>query len=248
MSMDIERNRPVYLLTSALEFPPPQIANDDGLLAIGGDLSAERLLLAYRSGIFPWFNEELPILWYSPDPRMVLFGEDLRLNRSLRKALKKRPYEIRLDTAFREVIESCADVPRPGQDGTWITQDMIEAYVHLHEMGFAHSAEAWYEGELVGGVYGVSLGSAFFGESMFARANDASKIAFSALVKQLLRWSIHIIDCQVYTDHLAHFGAKEISRSEFLFLLAETQRQPTRRGRWHLDDDLAHPPFKGILS
>jgi len=236
-----KRRYPTYL-TNDLKFPSPQEANSDGLLAVGGDLSSERLILAYNSGIFPWYDYR-PIKWYSPNPRMVLLPENLRINRSLRKALKKRPYEIRFDTAFRDVMKACAEIERPDQDGTWITEEMLQAYTQLHEQGIAHSAEAWHEGELVGGVYGLSLGGSFFGESMFTRANDASKIAFTVLTRQLIRWSISLIDCQVYTEHLASLGAELWPRSQFLKKLEQTKQIPTKRGSWTIDEDLAHPPF-----
>ncbi|MEM9490702.1 MAG: leucyl/phenylalanyl-tRNA--protein transferase, partial [Myxococcota bacterium] len=207
---------PVFRLDERLLFPPPEMADENGVLAIGGDLSPDRLLMAYGMGIFPWYGEDLPIIWHSPDPRMVLKADKLHVSRSLRKALRKGLYDIRLDTAFGAVIEACAVLPRPGQDGTWIVDEMIDAYIELHELGFAHSVEAWRDDELVGGLYGVSLGGAFFGESMFARAPDASKIAFVTLVKQLRAWGIELIDCQVHTDHLARFGAENWPRARFL--------------------------------
>src|SRR5262245_5371070 len=178
---------PVYRLDERLVFPPAHLA-EDGLLAIGGDLSPERLLLAYSQGIFPWYSRSTPILWHSPDPRMVMNPSDLVINRSLRKQLRRRPYELRVDTAFTDVVAGCAQTPRPDQIGTWLVPDMIAAYARLHELGFAHSFEAWKDGALVGGLYGVSLGAAFFGESMFARAPDASKIAFVESVRQLGGW------------------------------------------------------------
>ncbi len=226
---------PIFALDESLVFPPPQLANDEGLLAVGGDLRPERLLLAYSTGIFPWYHEGLPILWHSPDPRMVLRAGELVVSRSLRKSMRRQPYEIRLDTAFREVITQCALRERPGQSGTWITDEMLEAYCELHRLGFAHSAEAWQDGELVGGLYGVSLGAAYFGESMFALAPDASKIAFVTLVEQLLRWDIALIDCQVYTEHLARFGATEWPREDYLEALAVAMERPTRRGIWHFE-------------
>lgn len=223
---------PFYLLKESDAFPPPEWADADGLLAVGGDLRPERLLRAYRAGIFPWYGEGLPILWHSPDPRMVLRAPELRVPRSLAKTMRRAPYEIRLDTAFPDVVRACAQVPRADQPGTWITDDMFVAYCRLHELGFAHSAEAWQDGALVGGLYGVSLGGAFFGESMFALAPDASKIAFVTLVAQLLQWNIHLIDCQTYSDHLARFGATMWPRDEFLLALREAQRTPTREGQW----------------
>ena len=236
---------PVFRLDERLVFPPAELADDNGVIAVGGDLRPERLLLAYASGIFPWYSEDLPIIWHSPDPRMVLRASDLHVSRSLRKAMRKRPYEIRLDTAFRQVIETCAVTPRPGQDGTWITDEMVEAYIDLHELGFAHSAEAWRDGELVGGLYGVSLGAAYFGESMFAHADDASKLAFVALVSQLREWDIELIDCQVHTDHLARFGATKWPRHEYLSVLQTAMQHPTRRGKWSLDPELVITDRRG---
>ncbi len=230
---------PVYRLGPQLAFPPPEEAEPDGLLAVGGDLSPERLLLAYSLGIFPWYEEGLPILWHSPDPRMILLPSELRVPRSLRKVMRRRPFELRLDTAFEAVVRGCAAAERPGQRGTWITAEMIRAYVALHERGFAHSAEAWSGGELVGGLYGVSLGSGFFGESMFALRPDASKVAFVALVSQLVRWSFDLVDCQVHTGHLARFGAVEWRRARFLATLRQTLDKQTRRGAWRFDPDLA---------
>jgi leucyl/phenylalanyl-tRNA--protein transferase len=227
---------PVFRLDERLVFPPVELA-DEGLLAVGGDLRPERLLLAYSQGIFPWYGKNLPILWHSPDPRMVLFPDELVVNRSLKKAMRRKPYELRLDTAFGEVLRGCADVPRPGQNGTWLIPDMVAAYTRMHELGFAHSAEAWRGDELVGGLYGMSLGGCFYGESMFARAPDASKIVFVALVRQLVAWGMSIIDCQVHTEHLERFGAREIPRSEFLQHLHAALEQPTRRGAWTFDLD-----------
>jgi len=192
----------------------------NGLLAAGGDLSVRRLRDAYARGIFPWFNPGDPILWWSPDPRMVLIPDQLHLRRSLRKRLKRRDYEIRVDTAFRRVVSACS-APREGQAGTWITEAMIDAYCALHVAGHAHSVETWIDGELAGGLYGIALGRAFFGESMFTRAPDASKIAFVHLAGQLARSGFGLIDCQMRTDHLASFGAREIPRRAFADRLAE---------------------------
>jgi leucyl/phenylalanyl-tRNA---protein transferase len=225
---------PVYKLDHRLWFPPVDLA-EDGLLAVGGDLRPERLLLAYANGIFPWYEIGLPILWHSPDPRMVLDVNALHVPRSLRRAMRRRPYELRLDTAFRKVMLACAEVPRPGQHGTWITDEMVEAYVRLHDLGLAHSVEAWHGDELVGGAYGVALGAMFFGESMFARADDASKIGFAVLVEQLRRWGLTHVDCQVFTEHLARFGAEEWPRRRYLEVLAAALERPTRRGPWRFD-------------
>jgi leucyl/phenylalanyl-tRNA--protein transferase len=227
---------PVFRLDDRLQFPPVHLA-EDGLLALGGDLRPERLLLGYSQGIFPWYAENLPILWHSPDPRMVMTTRDLVVQRSLRKVIRKQPYELRMDTAFARVLEGCASVPRPGQAGTWLIPEMVDAYTRLHDLGFAHSIEAWQGDALVGGLYGVSLGAAFFGESMFARAPDASKIAFVAAVRQLDAWSIGLIDCQVHTEHLERFGAYEVPRARYLEMLRVALDHPTRRGRWKLELD-----------
>jgi len=227
----------IFRLDRRLLFPPPERAQPSGLLAVGGDLRPERLVLAYGQGIFPWYSENSPILWHSPDPRMVLRAGELQVGRSLSKTIRRGTYTVRLDTAFRSVVEACAAVPRPGQDGTWIMPEMIDAYTELHHRGVAHSAEAWLDGELKGGLYGVSLGAAFFGESMFAHAPDASKVAFVTLVRQLARWGIDLVDCQVHTEHLERFGATEWPRSRFLATLAEAVKAPTRLGPWRLEDE-----------
>jgi leucyl/phenylalanyl-tRNA--protein transferase len=219
-------------------FPPLEAAllRPNGLLAVGGDLSPSRLIEAYRHGIFPWFNEGEPILWWSPDPRMVLFPQELKISRSLRKTLKRGNYEIRADSAFKQVMEACA-APRGEHTGTWIHPEMIAAYGRLHEMGMAHSMETWIEGELVGGLYGVGQGKMFFGESMFSRVSDASKIAFVHLVAQLQRWGFEMIDCQMKTEHLASLGAREISRNEFRQKLKELVHYPERGKKWCLDHE-----------
>ncbi|MEI2768897.1 MAG: leucyl/phenylalanyl-tRNA--protein transferase [Nitrosomonas sp.] len=210
------------IFTSGTSFPPLDRAlkEPNGLLAMGGDLTPQRLLEAYRKGIFPWFNEGEPILWWSPDPRMVLFPDELRISRSLSKELKKSDYQIRADHRFSEVMQACA-APRKGQAGTWIHPEMIAAYTTLHEMKFAHSVEMWVDDELVGGLYGIALGQIFFGESMFSRAPNASKIAFVHLVKQVQEWGFGLIDCQVKTNHLASLGAREIPRAAFAQYLSE---------------------------
>ncbi len=225
---------PVYRLRADLAFPPPSHAEPSGLLAIGGDLSSERLLVAYSLGIFPWYDKP-PILWFSPDPRMVIEPAQLHVARRLRRRLRHGAFELRLDSAFARVIRSCAEVPRDGEPGTWITPDMIDAYTSLHEQGYAHSAEAWRGDELVGGVYGVSLGGAFFAESMFHRATDASKAALTALVWQLEAWGFGLVDCQLPTPHLASLGAKPWPRARFLAALEAALAAPTRRGPWTLD-------------
>lgn len=225
----------IFRLDRRLIFPPAELAEENGLLAVGGDLRPERLILAYRSGIFPWYNEDQPILWHSPDPRTVLLPADLHVGRSLQKTRRRGTFEIRLDTSFREVMMACGETARPGQDGTWITEAMLDAYVKLHRRGVAHSAEAWQDGALVGGLYGVALGGAFFGESMFARVDDASKVAFVTLVEQLQRWGFDLIDCQVHTHHLERFGAVPWPRSRYLAALERSLALPGRPGPWTLD-------------
>jgi leucyl/phenylalanyl-tRNA--protein transferase len=228
---------PVYRLGSSPTFPPPEEAEEGGLLAVGGDLSPQRLLTAYAMGIFPWY-QQAPILWYSPDPRTVLLPGGLRVSRRLRRTLVQGVFELRFDSAFEEVIRSCATVPRRGSPGTWITPDMIAAYCALHELGFAHSAEAWCEGKLAGAVYGVSLGGGFFGESMFFRRRDASKAALVALVWQMEAWGFDLFDCQLHTEHLARLGAGDWPRDRFLRALEKSMERPTRRGRWRLSPGL----------
>jgi leucyl/phenylalanyl-tRNA---protein transferase len=203
----------------------------NGLLCAGGDLSPRRLLAAYAKGIFPWYSEGEPILWWSPDPRMVLFPEEFRISRSLRKVAARGPFEIRVDTAFREVMEACA-APRARQAGTWIVPEMIEAYSTLHALGFAHSVEAWRDGRLTGGLYGMQLGPVFFGESMFARETDASKVALVHLVGRLRDGGCRVIDCQQNTAHLASLGAREIPRGEFVRLLADSIQYPPTPTPW----------------
>lgn len=226
---------PVYRIPKDLVFPPPDLADPSGILGVGGDLSAERLLLAYASGIFPWFSEGQPILWWSPDPRMVLPTDQLRVPRSLGKIIRRGDYRITLDTAFSQVIRACGEVPRPGQDGTWITDGLLLAYTRLYELGFAHSVEAWDGDDLVGGLYGVALGRFFSGESMFARVPDASKVAFVHLVRQLQRWDFPLIDAQVHTEHLARFGAVEIPRGDYLARLGPLVQAASRPGPWRFD-------------
>jgi len=224
----------VFRLPRKPIFPDPELAEPDGLLAVGGDLSPDRLLRAYADGIFPWYSEETPILWWSPEPRMVLLPAEFHLPRSLRRSLRSGAFEIRADTAFGEVIRRCAGKDRPGQDGTWITSEMVLAYERLHDMGFAHSFEAWDGGELAGGLYGVSLGAAFFGESMFADRPEASKVAFAASVDWMRGRGFELIDCQVDTEHLRRFGAREIPRAEFLARLRNALASATVRGKWEI--------------
>ena len=224
-------DEPFPPITAALEEP-------NGLLAAGGDLSVERLVDAYRHGIFPWFNPGQPLLWWSPDPRMALFPRELKVSRSLAKILRNREYEVRADTSFRAVMEACAE-PRPEQGGTWISAEMMAAYCALHDRGIAHSIETWIDGELAGGLYGVALGRMFYGESMFTRYADASKIALVHLVRQLERRQFGMIDCQMYTPHLATLGARQIPRAVFMRTLRELVNYPESPGRWTLDRDLA---------
>lgn len=228
-------------------FPDPRTGAKEGLLAYGGDLIPERLLSAYAQGIFPWYDTP-PILWFSPDPRVVLLPADLRINRTLAKNLRRERYVVRFDTRFREVIEACAEVPRPGQDGTWITDDMIEAYCALFDLGFAHSVEAYEGDELVGGVYGVSLGTAFFGESMFARRSDASKVAFVHLVRYIQALGFDFLDCQAPTQHTTRLGAVEWARDRFLDALEEATARPTRYGRWSAGDVEALTDQSGLIE
>ncbi|MEK7256332.1 MAG: leucyl/phenylalanyl-tRNA--protein transferase, partial [Bacteroidota bacterium] len=214
-------------------FPPPEMAGEEGILAAGGDLSPERLLVAYSQGIFPWFNPDDPILWWSPDPRFVLFPNELKVARSMRPYFNQRKFEVSFDRNFRQVMQECQQ-PRPSQwgSGTWITENMLEAYTRLHKLGFAHSVEVWQGGELVGGLYGVSLGKVFFGESMFAKASNASKFGFISLVKKLEERGFWLIDCQQETEHLGSLGARAISRAAFLEILERNEKEETLRGDW----------------
>lgn len=224
----------VFRLGESLLFPPPHYADPDGLLAVGGDLSCERLLLAYKSGIFPWYSEETPILWWSPDPRLVLFPEELKVSKSLRRVIRKQVFQVTLNRAFRQVMEQCAEVRREQGEGTWILPEMVDAYCRLRRLGYAHSVESWYEGELVGGLYGVAIGRAFFGESMFMRKTDASKVAFVHLVGLLQQWKYELIDCQMTTSHLQSFGAREISRKDFLARLRRAVKKSSPQGAWSI--------------
>jgi leucyl/phenylalanyl-tRNA--protein transferase len=219
-----------------LTFPPVEQASPEGLLAIGGDLKPERLLEAYRHGIFPWYNQEQPILWWSPDPRTVLFPEKLHISRSLKRSLRPGLFTVTFDTCFLDVVQHCAD-PRPQypEGGTWITPAMVEAYSTLHEQGYVHSVETWQEGSLVGGVYGVAIGGAFFAESMFTKVNDASKVGLVSLVRQLQTWGFRIVDCQQSSPHVMRLGAEEIPRAEFVVHVAAAVKLPDRRGRWEFN-------------
>jgi leucyl/phenylalanyl-tRNA--protein transferase len=225
-------------------FPPVDQATENGLLAAGGDLSARRLLEAYRSGIFPWFNQNDPILWWSPDPRMILMTEAVHISKTLNRLIRQHRFNVSFDTAFTEVMQACS-APRANQetepgDHSWIHDDVIQAYSELHEMGQAHSVECWLDGQLVGGLYGVAIGSAFFGESMFSLVKDSSKVALVALCQQLSRWNMPMVDCQIYSDHLASMGAVEISRREFIDQLTVLCEDGPEIGKWQLDADIPH--------
>ena len=224
----------VYFLDSRIRFPDPSEAEPGGLLAVGGDLSSERLLLAYKNGIFPWYSEGYPILWFSPDPRMVFSPGDFRFSKTLLKNVSSGEFSMRVDTDFAAVIENCAHVSRKGQSGTWITEEMKVAYGKLHELGYAHSFETYRRGKLVGGLYGVSLGGAFFGESMFHLETDASKVALFHLARKCWESGFDFIDSQVPTDHMRILGGREISRKEFLLMLESSLGKKTLRGRWDI--------------
>lgn len=221
-------------------FPPVELASRDGLLAVGGDLSVERLLAAYRNGIFPWYNEGQPILWWSPDPRAVLRPDHVKVSRSLRKTLRSGKFRITFDTAFADVVRACA-APRRKQPngGTWITPDMLNAYVELHRRGYAHSVETWEANELVGGLYGVALGGAFFGESMFSHVTDASKVALVCTARHLASWRYRLIDCQLPTEHLTSLGAVSVPRREYMVLLKAALDDSGRATPWHFDTGLS---------
>jgi leucyl/phenylalanyl-tRNA--protein transferase len=227
---------PIFRLVDDMVFPPPDYADPSGLIAVGGDLSHERLLEAYRVGIFPWYSDDQPILWWSPDPRFVLELNEFKPSRSLRRTLRRNIFQVTFDRYFEEVITACAAVPREGQSGTWITTEMRDAYIGLYGLGYAHSVETWYANKLVGGLYGVSLGKAFFGESMFHYKTDASKVALAVLVEKLKSWGFHFIDSQMTTDHMQRLGAKEMSRRIFLKKLQSALRHSTKRGKWRVDD------------
>jgi len=225
---------PVFLLNAEIEFPPVHLARSDGLLALGGDLSQKRLLLAYRMGIFPWFSEPGPILWWSPDPRLILFPGKLTTTRRLQRTIRQARFQVTMDQAFESGIRACAGVPRKNGRGTWIGDEMIKAYCALHESGYAQSVEVWFQWQLAGGAYGIALGRVFFGESMFTHVNNASKVAFVKLVEHLDAQGFDMIDCQMTTSHLLHFGAREVPRSLFLNKLAVSAAVPSIPGKWNL--------------
>ena len=225
---------PVYLLDKGLSFPAPEDANQEGIVAVGGDVSPERLLVAYKHGIFPWPARGYPLLWFSPDPRFALRPSSAHVSRSLRKVIRKGHLQVTADTAFDEVITACAAVPRPHQQGTWITRELQEGYRGLHQLGYAHSIETWLGGKLVGGLYGVALGRTFAGESMFASEPDASKVAFTTLLGHLAMWGFRVVDCQVHTEHLARFGATMWTRERFLSEWRAAVDEPSVLAPWQL--------------
>ena len=222
----------VFRLPEENIFPLPELADDSGLLAIGGDLSVERLINAYANGIFPWYSKDDPIMWWSPDPRMVILPNDFKRSKSLKRTVERGIYTVKFDTDFKSVIENCAKVNRQDQDGSWITDEMLEAYLELHNIGFAHSVETYFENELVGGLYGLSIGKGFFGESMFHKKTDASKVALWHLVDRLLEWDFDFIDAQQETDHLKSMGAVSIRREKFLTLLEIAIQKEGKTYKW----------------
>ncbi|NQT77818.1 MAG: leucyl/phenylalanyl-tRNA--protein transferase [Bacteroidetes bacterium] len=223
----------IFRLNKELAFPDPSYAEEEGILALGGDLSVDRLVLAYANGIFPWYTEDSPILWWSPDPRMVLFPDRFKVSKSLKQLVRSDKYTFTYDKDFDRVIRKCAEISRKGQNTTWITREMLKAYANLHEAGFAHSVETWFGNELVGGLYGISLGKAFFGESMFYDMRDASKFALYHLIDLLKKWDFELIDAQQDTEHLRSLGAISIPRNEFLDKLEMAVTKPTKKGNWN---------------
>ncbi len=224
---------PIFWLTDELTFPDPRLTSKEGILAVGGDLSVERLIIAYKIGLFPWFNPEDPILWWCPDPRFVIFPDEIKVSKSMRPYFNQKKFRVSFDTAFEEVIKGCQQTPRKGQSGdTWLTDEMMQSYLSLHELGICHSVEVWKGDQLVGGLYGISLGKCFFGESMFARERNASKMGFITLVKELEKRDFWLVDCQQGTDHLISMGARGIDRDMFLDYMLRNQEEPTTKGPW----------------
>lgn len=238
---------PLFRLSEGLDFPPAWLARSDGLLCIGGDLSAQRILLAYENGIFPWFSESEPILWWSPDPRLVLFPDNIKISRSLNKKIKKDYFHLTVDSAFEETILSCSKPRRKEYAGTWLVEEMINAYVHLHKLGYAHSIETWKEDRLVGGLYGICLGGVFFGESMFSFENDASKIALATLANHLKQYQFDLIDCQVTTNHLLSMGATEIPRNSYLDIIQKSVKRTDIKNIWNPNIPLT-VPYPALLN
>ncbi len=232
---------PIYALSDDLIlFPPSDLAEKDGLLAVGGDLSSERLLLAYKSGIFPWYSDYDPILWWAPNPRFVLFPNKVKVSKSMRQVLRKKMFRVTFDQAFEDVITSCQLNPRKQQEGTWITVEMRDAYIRLHRLGWAHSVEVWDENDkLVGGLYGVAINSYYSGESMFTKVSNASKVGFIYLVRHLQKWGFQLIDCQIYTQHLKSLGAEEVQRSLFMEELNKSLEIPSQKtGKWTVEEEI----------
>ena len=226
---------PVFLLTDKFVFPPPHLATKEGLLAVGGDLDPARLLAAYKKGIFPWYSNGEPILWWSPDPRLVLYPEELKISHSLAKILRKNLFQVSMDRGFRQVIGRCASIRSETRQGTWISGEMIEAYCRLHQLGYAHSVEIWHKGDLVGGLYGLCIGRCYFGESMFSTMSNTSKVALVFLCRYLREHQIDLIDCQVHTDHLVRMGARNIARKDFIKQLNRALKHPSLKGTWNLN-------------
>jgi leucyl/phenylalanyl-tRNA--protein transferase len=225
---------PVFQLSRDIVFPSPELAEPDGLIAVGGDLSPERIMEAYRSGIFPWYSEGDPILWWTPSPRLILFPEEFYISRRLARTIRQNVFSVSADSSFEKVITNCAEQRSENRNETWITQEMISAYCHLHELGYAHSIECWKDDKLVGGLYGIALDHVFFGESMFSNMSNSSKVALNALVQHAKETGIHLIDCQMRTEHLASLGAREISRTRFEELLNKNIRETTPQQKWRL--------------
>lgn len=229
---------PIFRLSDKILFPPTELAEPDGLLAVGGDLGPERLLAAYEQGIFPWYGPGDPILWWSPSPRLIIELNDFRVPRRLGRLIRQQLFTITMDRAFGRVIDACATIPRRREQSTWIVPEMVQAYTRLHQLGFAHSVECWRQGELAGGLYGVAMGKIFFGESMFSRSPNSSKVALATLVDQLKKWGFALIDCQVASDHLLQFGAREVSRRNFEKRLNDAITDPgPLPGQWRLEKD-----------